>query len=384
MPFPQIAGLESNWRLLAFPVGLAVVVLALLSAVRTFVLPRSAPDALTQGVFGAVRALLSPWMRRARSYQQRDRAMAFYAPVGLLTLLPTWLALVLAGYMAMFWALGVPTWREAFVLSGSSLLTLGFAGVGSLAQAVLAFTEATLGLILVALLIAYLPTMYTAFARREAAVALLEVRAGSPPWAVELFERYTRLGRLDQLHDLWLGWEMWFADVEESHTSLAPLAFFRSPQADRSWVTASGAVLDAAALAASTIDIPHDLQADLCIRAGYLALRRVADFFNIPYNPLPQSGDPIALTREEFDAAYERLEEAGVPLKPDREQCWRDFAGWRVNYDTVLIELAGLTMAPYAPWSSDRSLTRQAGGIPARRARAGWWRARSLARRPPP
>jgi hypothetical protein len=29
-----------------------------------------------------------------------------------------------------------------------------------------------------------------------------------------------------------------------------------------------------------------------------------------------------------------------------------------VNYDTVLIALAQLTMAPYAPWSSDRGLAR--------------------------
>jgi hypothetical protein len=29
--------------------------------------------------------------------------------------------------------------------------------------------------------------------------------------------------------------------------------------------------------------------------------------------------------------------------------------GWRVNYDAVLVTLAGLVMAPYAPWSSDRS-----------------------------
>jgi hypothetical protein len=48
------------------------------------------------------------------------------------------------------------------------------------------------------------------------------------------------------------------------------------------------------------------------------------------------------------------LAEVGVPMKPDRAQCWRDFAGWRVNYDTALIELAKLTMAPQAPWSSDR------------------------------
>jgi hypothetical protein len=353
-------------RFVAFFLGLAVVAITLLSAVRTFVLPRSAPDGLTRVVFLAVRALFDPWTRRATSYEERDRIMAFFAPVSLLTLLPTWLALALAGYMAMYWGAGVPTWRAAFLVSGSSLLTLGFAGVASVPQMALAFSEATLGLILVALLIAYLPTMYTAFARREAAVALLEVRAGSPPSAVELFARYRRLHRLEQLHDLWLNWEAWFADVEESHTSLAALAFFRSPQPDRSWVTASGAILDAAALAASTVDIPRDPQADLCIRAGYLALRRVADFFRIAYDPEPKYGDPISITREEFDAACELLAEADVPLKPDREQCWRDFAGWRVNYDTVLLALAGLTMAPYAPWSSDRSLSR-----PGRRSRPG-------------
>ena len=46
-----------------------------------------------------------------------------------------------------------------------------------------------------------------------------------------------------------------------------------------------------------------------------------------------------------------------MPLKADRDQAWRDFAGWRVNYDSVLVPLAGLVMAPYAPWSSDRSLS---------------------------
>ena len=49
---------------------------------------------------------------------------------------------------------------------------------------------------------------------------------------------------------------------------------------------------------------------------------------------------------------------AGVPLKSDLDQAWIDFNGWRVNYDSVLVGLAGLTMAPYAMWSSDRSLRR--------------------------
>jgi hypothetical protein len=107
----------------------------------------------------------------------------------------------------------------------------------------------------------------------------------------------------------------------------------------------------------STVDAPADTQADLCIRAGYLALRRIADFFGVAYNADARfPTDPISVARAEYDAACDELAAAGVPLKPDRDQAWQDFAGWRVNYDRVLLALAGLTMAPYAPWSSDRSL----------------------------
>jgi hypothetical protein len=44
-----------------------------------------------------------------------------------------------------------------------------------------------------------------------------------------------------------------------------------------------------------------------------------------------------------------------LPVTADRDAAWRGFVGWRVNYDTVLLALAALTMAPPAPWSSDRS-----------------------------
>ena len=59
--------------------------------------------------------------------------------------------------------------------------------------------------------------------------------------------------------------------------------------------------------------------------------------------------------RDEFDELYAKLVAAGLPVRTDRDQAWRDFAGWRVNYDRVLITLAGFVMAPYAPWVSDRS-----------------------------
>jgi hypothetical protein len=185
---------------------------------------------------------------------------------------------------------------------------------------------------------------------------MLEVRAGSPPFAVELLIRYFRIRGLNALHEIWVSWEMWFAEIEETHTSLAALAFFRSPKPDRSWITAAGAVLDAASLVDSSLDIPRDPNSNLCIRAGYLALRAIADFFHIHYNPTPTADDPISISREEYDAAYDQLVAAGLPVKPDREAAWLSFKGWRVNYDTVLLALCTLLMAPYAPWSSDRSL----------------------------
>jgi hypothetical protein len=342
-------------RVAVFIFGLTLVVLTLYSVVETLVLPRSAPDQLTRAVFLAIRWTFGVRLKRARTYRERDRIMAFFAPMGLLALVPVWLALVLMGFTSMYWAIGSINAYEAFRMSGSSLLTLGFyTGVGW-AFTILELSEAAIGLFLVALLIAYLPSMYSSFERREAAVTLLEVRAGSPPSAVEMLLRFNRIHGLDRLNEIWRAWELWFADIEESHTSHPALCFFRSPQPEHSWVTAAGAVLDAASLTLSSVDIAYDPMAALCIRAGYLTLRRIAEYFSIslpadPHYPI----NTISLSREEFENALDQLSVNGVPIKADRDQAWVDFAGWRVNYDASLLALASMTMAPMAPWSSDR------------------------------
>lgn len=343
-------------RILAILLGTLLVFFTLFSAIRTLVLPRAIQDQITNFTFSAVRLVLRIPLYFSQDYLYRDRVMAYFAPVALLALLPVWLFLVTIGYTGIYWGLGLDGWYEAFLLSGSSLLTLGFARAENFIQLALVYSEATIGLLLIALLIAYLPTMYNAFQRRASAVSLLEVRAGDPPSAVEMLLRFNRIHGLNQLHETWQSWENWFVDLQESHTSLSMLVFFRSPQPRHSWITASGTVLDAAALTLSTLDIPHDFQADLCLRAGYLALRHIADFFKVPYNSNPHAGDPISITRAEFDQAYDQMAEQDLPMKFNRDQAWRDYAGWRVNYDQVLLALAELTMAPEAPWSSDRRI----------------------------
>jgi hypothetical protein len=346
-------------RVASILLGLFLIQTVLLSAIRTFVLPRGVEDKLSRRAFYITRKLFDIRAVRAETYVERDSIMALYAPVALFTLPVVWLSIVMIGYMAIFWALRQQGALDALSVSGSSLLTLGFNSGDTGGQIILTFTEAAIGLLLAAILIAYLPTMYSAWSRREAAVALLEVRAGSPPSAQEFILRFHRLRRLDRINEIWSPWETWFIDVEESHTSLGALTFFRSPQPDRSWVTAAGTVLDTAALFSSTIDMDTNVEAQLCLRAGYIALRRIATFFQLPFEPDPRHPiHPIAVSREEYDEVVENLARNGVPIKADRDQAWRDFAGWRVTYDTPLVRLAQLTMAPYAQWSSDRSLPR--------------------------
>ena len=93
-----------------------------------------------------------------------------------------------------------------------------------------------------------------AFRAREALVSLLEVRAGDPPSAREMILRYYRIHGLNRLSEEWQQWERWFADIQESHTFLAALVFFRSPDPKHSWVTAAGAVLDTASISKTQLN----------------------------------------------------------------------------------------------------------------------------------
>ena len=186
----------------------------------------------------------------------------------------------------------------------------------------------------------------------------MDTRAGTPPDPVMLLTRAHRIGLLSELDQLWRDWERWFIEVDESHTSNAALPFFRSQHPERSWLTAAGCVLDTAALRSSCLALPQSFEAQLCLRSGFLTLRSISDLFGIAYESDPAADAPISIARDEFDVAFDRIAEAGLPMVTDRDQAWRDYAGWRVNYDETLLGLCELIVAPVAPWSSDRGSIR--------------------------
>jgi hypothetical protein len=352
-----------------FVLGVGLLFLVIDSALRTFVLPRGATPIVTRVVFIGLRTVFNAVARAARSYDGRDTVMALYGPVGLLMLPGVWMLTVVGAFTAMFHAAGVRGFERAFEMSGSSLLTLGFVRPLDLATNILAFLEAATGLALLGLLIAYLPTIYAAFSKREVQVAQLEVRAGNPPSGVHVLVRAQEMERFHLLDDFWRAWQLWFTELEETHTSLGVLSFFRSPVGHRSWVTASGAVLDAASLRLAAVDLPFDPEAGICVRAGFFALRAVADYYGLPFDDAPAPTDPISISKDEFLEACDDLVAAGLPVHADRDAAWVAFSGWRVNYDLALLGLAGFVMAPYAPWSSDRSLRFQRARLRAGRRR---------------
>ena len=347
--------MHSVWGVLGTIVGVIAVVIVLDAAVRTFVVPRGTVVLFTVVVFRVTRWFFKLFAGPRRTYEARDRVLAVYAPIALLALPFTSLVIVFGAFTLIFVGLESHGWRSAIMTSGSSLLTLGFERPPDMPSVFAAFTEAVIGLSLLALLIAYLPTIYNTFSKREIAVTDLAIRAGTPPTPGNMLVRAHLTGFLTQMDTFWESWMAWFTEVQETHTSYGSLTFFRSPNPHRSWITAAGAVLDTASIRLALIDIPWSPDAALCIRSGYLALREVAGFFGFDYDDSPAPDDPISVTRDEFDELCARLDAAGVPLHSDKDKAWRDFAGWRVNYDRVLVTLAGYVMAPYAPWVSDRS-----------------------------
>jgi hypothetical protein len=331
----------------------AVAVLAVQSAVRTIVVPRGVPDRLSRAVFRVLDVPIAWRAGRAASSGQLDRRTAGLAICLLMALLVAWLTAVLLAGTGMQWALGGGSAGRAFAASASALTTLGvLSGPGAASAA--AYVEAVLGVGLLALVIGYLPSLYSAFSRREALVTKLAMRTGLPPSGpVIVRSLWHPAGPQTVLSETWQAWEDWFVDVSETHTSFPVLAFFRSPQTAKSWITAAGAILDAASLALAAVDVDWGPEATHCLHAGIISLRHVADFHGIPYQG--GTGDAtIAVTQDEVIAACQELTAAGVPVLSDLGAAYDQFRTRRSDYEDVLLALCAYVYAPPAPWSSDK------------------------------
>jgi hypothetical protein len=347
-------------RVIAAIVGGLLVITAARSVIQTIIVPRSANRLLIrmadQGVGAAFRIVTG----RIKSYKRRDEIMASQAAALLLVQLITWLACFFVGYSLLLWPFLHDGITNAFTTVGPALWFIGDSHVSGAWERAIQDLASLTGLITITLQISYLPTLYSAFNRRETDIALLNARAGVPSWGPELLARtHYALGSgsstVDTLPGLYEQWERFAADIAESHTTYLPLVRFRSPRPLSSWVTALLAVLDSAALyLALSPDAAPTVPARLFLRSGFVCFTDIARAMrlNVPETPDPEAG--ISLTYEEFLDAVGRMEEVGFPFERKPDEAWPEFVGWRVNYEQAAYAIALEVDAVPALWSGPR------------------------------
>ncbi len=353
-------------RWLGFAAGIALLFTTASSVTKTLLIPRAARSWFGSVLGWLVRGAFRKITARVEDLQQRERILAAGGPAWLIALLICWLSCLLLGFALLLWPLNQHTFPLALEEAGSSLFTLGFVRPYGAGPVAVVFLAGASGLALVALLIAYLPTLYTAFNRREIAVTTLEALAGSPPWGPELLARQALIGDVAYLPKVYERWTEWAADIAESHTNYRALVYFRSPDPQTSWLLGLLAVLDAAALQLALNPGTAPPEARPLMRVGYIAMRKLARNLGMAVTEDPHPDDPILLTREDFDAAVDRMRRAGWVFEREPDEAWPHFHGWRVNYESAAYALARFLDLPPAVWSGTRPRHRPPPQLPVR------------------
>jgi hypothetical protein len=342
--------METVLRPVALIVGILVIGSTAMSVFTALVVPRVTSSRAMRAVARVIGVTARRILPRLPSYEVRDRVMAYVGPATMVILFILWLALLVLGFGLVSWWSSGESFGSSVAIGGSSVFTLGIASSRDAGTRALEIVAAGVGLLVVALEIAFLPALYSAFATRETEVTLLATRAGTPAWGPEILARHHMLGNIDELPPLYSDWERWAAAVSESHANYPALMWFRSPVSSRSWLLALVAMMDSAALYHAVSPSRTPRQARLCLSMGTNALRSMAGALHIPFesDPLPTAG--TRLTKDEFSAGFARLSAVQFPMERDLDESWRHFQGWRVNYEHIVDALTGLIMPPPAPW----------------------------------
>jgi hypothetical protein len=345
---------ESVARLVALVAGIAIVLVTAWSVFTALVVPRvtSSPAMRTLArALGGTARVIAP---KLRDYEARDRVLSFVGPAAMVFLFVTWLCLLVLGVGLIEWYAAGVNFLTALGIAGSSVFTLGIVSSNDAGPRAVEVVASGVGLLVVALEIAYLPALYNQFSTRETEVTLLEARSGNPAWGPEILARAHWLDTMDELSPLYSDWERWAAAVSESHANYPALIWFRSPVSSRSWLVGLVAMMDSAALYHATSPAQTPRQARLCLSMGINCLRSMARALHIPYDDDPLPTATVRLSRPEFDEGFRRLESVNFPAERSADEAWRHFQGWRVNYEPIVDALTAIIVPPPAPWFVDR------------------------------
>jgi hypothetical protein len=338
-------------------VGIAVVVLILLDAFETVVLPRRVQRQFRLTAWFYRRTWI-PWRKLAahiRSGSRRENFLGYFGPLSLIFLLAFWAFSLIFGFALLQYGAGEHvmmsnqpiTFGGLLYHSGETFFTLGYGDIvptSGTARA-LAVLEAGMGFAFLGVVIGYLPTIYSSFSRREIEISLLDARAGSPPTAAELLLRIGNCPQQTGLDRVFRDWEHWAAEVLESHLSYPALSFFRSQHNNQSWLGALVTMLDSTALVIAGVDGIRSEQAKITFAVARHAVVDLAQVVNARYDPhLPDRLPAADLAR-----LRQILAERGVKVRDDGE-AGEKLASLRAQYEPYAQATARNLFITLPPW----------------------------------
>jgi len=346
--------------------GVLLVLMVLWEAFETIVLPRRVTRQFRLTRF-FYRATWRPWVLLASirgSKKKRDSLFSYYGPLSLLLLLAFWAVTLVIGFGLIHYGLhdklaGIlfaSDLGNALYLSGTTLFTLGLGDVQPVSSVgrFITVLEAGIGFGFLALVIGYLPVLYQAFSRREVTISLLDARAGSPPTAYELLCRQSGVHGMDALTELLQDWELWSADLMESHLSYPVLAYFRSQHDNQSWIASLTTILDVCSLAMVGLEGMCQYQARMTFAIARHALVDLSQVFSAPPD---KDVSRDRLTPALLEQLRKRLLEAGFTLT-EGDAATADLNRLRSLYEPYAIALSDYLRLELPPWIKESAVAK--------------------------
>ena len=334
-------------HILVAVLGVVLLFMTLRSMIRIALMNCHSQDLFAEFTGRAVYTAAALRLRGDRDAKTTHRVLLWFFPVYILSLIVVYFLGAMTAFALLYWGTGaVGTWHQAFISSGSGLNTLGFATPTTIAGQWLSIPEGALGLGLVVFLFTFIPGYQTVIRAREDRTSWLYARVGDHPTGVSFLEWCQLAGSATDMRDVWEAWEDWFRMLGDTHSVLPMLTMSPSVQSSQSWVLAATAVLDAAALTASSVESRDAETAKVCVRTGARAFLAIADAVGHACPNLDE--ERHRPSRKQHEALCERLSSAGIPLRPasDREAQWKQFLLLRDQYEEALLLVASRTFAP--------------------------------------
>ncbi|HYL82955.1 MAG TPA: potassium channel family protein [Candidatus Angelobacter sp.] len=352
----------------AFTAGVAIFLIVLWDAFEAIILPRRVTRRfrLTRAFYKFTWTVWKSVTHSVATRKRRETLLSFFGPLSLLVLVGVWAVGLILGFGLMQYGAGSsvnttgnqPGFATDIYLSGTTFFTLGLGDVvprTGLAR-LLVVTEAGFGFGFLAAVIGYLPFIYGSFSKREVNISLLDARAGTPPTAGELLRRHNYAGGGDALRLLLKDWELWAAELMESHLSYPVLAFFRSQHDNQSWIAALTAILDSCALLKLGLEGSScKRQAELTFAIARHAAVDLSQVFKTPPRALPHD----RLPPEDLRRLCDTVGQHALKLR-DELEVQQKLSDLRHMYEPYLFALAEYLSLSLPPW------------IPAKQGKDNW------------